>query len=352
MNEVILHQVSKGGAKGQGGTATLSETVAPLDDANRTFIQTRLKNMFSAYAHQVVEEPGQSEAPAIIRRYLQEATSASLIEASQELAKLLQAKQPNVSPSGIFLVASVQVPSGHAIALAKVENEQGVRTEQTQGEDGKLTFSIQYLRDLMFTSTAKVYKSALFAAADISNSLLYGQIVDKQGSSGTVARYFLDSYMGCRLVEKPEVITQRFYSEAHKWINRGDNGEKKARYQVALLSEMQSNRPNLSINEFASNHLETEDRDEFVTNMISKGVPQRRFDKAIDLVRTSIQKVKIETEEGVLVLAPPVSLSDGTVTIRNTADGVSEVRITGKVTKVSGAGPVSLPTNNISSEAS
>ncbi|WP_141580493.1 nucleoid-associated protein [Actinomadura sp. WMMA1423] len=341
LRQVILHQVSQG--KNTESAVSLSEVPTPLNDQNRPYFELRLRKALTRNARPVVEEPGAAEICSIIRNLLQ--GEGDLVADSQQMTKNLQKVQRSHSPTGILLTSEASINDAPALIIAKVEHEQGVRATTTT-VDGRTTFSVEFLRDLLFTSTTKVFKVAVFSSLDSRDGLLYGHVSDSQASGAKIARYFLDQYLGCKLVERSDVLTERFYEASVGWINRIDNAEKKAQYQVALLSEMQSNRSEISIDRFALDYLDSDDRDDFRNSLIQADVPPRQLEKSIDLIKSHIQKVKIETQNDVLVLAPTSSLDDGTVTIEDHDNGESEVRVHDRVKKISGSGGFSVKSAN------
>lgn len=335
IKEVILHQISQKG--GELAVPILSHKPTPLSDQDKLYVERRIKGALARKSRLIEEEPDVSNVPAIIRRHLN-GQDADLIKNSQELARKLQLTQPPISSPGILIVANAETGGVPALLVAKVEHEEGIRAREVTTTEGQTTFSVEFLRDLLFTTAGKVYKVAFFSSADSQDNSLRGVVADSQAIGTGIAQYFLSAYLGCKLAERPEVITKKFHDGAQKWINSIEDSEKKTRYLVALLSEMQSNRPTLSVDIFAQEHLAPEDRDEFRSRMQNESVPLRQIDKSIELVKANIRKVKIETKSDVLVLAPPDALDDGTVTIVNSPEGGSEIHIRDEFRKVSGFG--------------
>ncbi|MEV0382025.1 nucleoid-associated protein [Nonomuraea sp. NPDC050643] len=338
LRELILHQI----ASGRGNSdqpPLLSEAPTPLGDLDRIWLEDRLKRSLRR-ARPVEEDPELQGVRAIIRDNL-EGHQSALVKNSQELARKLQATQQKMSPAGILLVANAELRSSTSLIIAKVELEEGIRAREDTTEKGEATLAVEYLRDLLFTSAARVYKVGIFPQSDIHGGLLRGYVADTQSRGTVVAHYFLETYLGCKFVERSELLTERFSDAAQTWINRIDDSEKKLRYQVALISELQSNKQSLSVGQFAYDHLDVDDRDEFKSEMQKSNVPARQFEKSLDLVKGKIKKVKIETQSDVWVVASPEAMHNGTVSIETTPEGQSEVRVLDRVKRVSGTGPFS-----------
>ena len=335
------------------GTPVLSQAESTLEPDQRAYIQDRIRRALGKHARPIVEEAGTSPVPAQVKQYLE--AGEALLPTSVALVERLQAVQSGISPAGIFVAAAAELDGDPALLIAKLEHERGVRAEQKTLPDGRTTFDVQYLQDLLFTTGSRVFKVALFTKSDIqqaveeelapkaSASTLSGMVVDQQVQGSSVAAFFLTQFLGCRFSERADLLTERFYKAAESWINTVENDEKKGRYQVALLGEMQSNRVTLSVDKFASDHFDVEDRDDFVASMRGSSVPAREFSKDTDLVRTKLARLQIDTKSGVMVLAPPEAVSNGTVSIRDNEDDTSTVTVRDTLTKVSGRGRVAAP---------
>jgi len=335
---IVLHELVKGGLGSTAATAILSDVPSSLNSEQKGFIQSRISGALADSAREIVEDPGTSPAPDLMRTYFR--GEESLLELSRKLVGQLQALQPAISPGGIFVLASVLVQTSPALLVAKLEHEQGVRAFQRTVSGGNTTFDVEVLRDLLFTKGSRVYKVALFPANRATEQPLTGNLVDHQMGGSTLAAYFLISFLGFQLAERSDVLTERFLKGAEGWINRGADPEKKGRYELSLLSEMQSNRSRLSVDEFASAYLDLADRDDFVAAMTSYGSPHRGFSKDTTLVRSKINKLKVETESGVMILAPTDVVAEGIVSIKDNEDETSTVVVTDKITRCTGAGTV------------
>lgn len=335
LDSVVLHEVlRRGGADVQ---PVLSDAPTPLTEADKAYIQLRVRKAIARAARPVVEEQGASKLPDLVRDYFSQ-QDPDIVSISQEMAALLQATQHHVSPGGIFLFGRSHLDGKPALILAKLEHEQGVRATQTRLGDGSNVFAVEFLRDLLFTSSSKVFKVAVFTLDGVGDESVEGIVVDRQAAGSSVAVYFLSEFLGCRFAERSDVITQRFHDLAQAWINNFPESEKRGRYEVALLSELQSNRTMLSTDAFASQYLDLDDRDGFTRDIQGGGVPPREFAKNVALVAAKIKRLRLETEAGVMVLAPPSTISDGLVAIEDNDDDTSTVTVRDRVTRLDGQG--------------
>lgn len=347
INAIVLHEVVR--KTGGAGSPVLSQAESQLQPDQTAYIQERIRRALGSHARPIVEESGSSPVPDLVKKYLND--GGALLPTSISLVQRLQSVQSGISPAGIFVAAAAELDGDPALLMAKLEHERGVRAAQRELPDGRITFDVQLLRDLLFTTGSKVFKVALFtksgiqaavAAAD-GGTTISGVVVDQQVQGSSVAQFFLTDFLGCRFTERADVLTQRFFEAAESWINTLKDDEKKGRYQVALLGEMQSNKTSLSIDRFASDHFEVEDRDDFAASLKASSVPAREFSKDTELVRGKLARLRIDTKSGVMVLAPPETVSDGTVRIEANEDETSTVTVRDTVTKMSGRGRVAAP---------
>lgn len=322
INRIIMHEVVRGTSK--GAHPQLSDVPTEVSEADRVFIQERIRRILPNDARPITEEPDLSTVPTLIRTYLQ-TTDADMVIVSQTLAKCLQEAQHAVSPGGIFVFADAMLDKKSALLIAKLEHQEGVRVSPTKLPTGEITFGVELLTNLLFTTGSRVFKVALFVAEDVKNDKLNGILVDRQMAGSSVAQFFMSGFLGCRLAERADLLTQRFYSGAQSYINSISNAEKKGRYEVALLSELQSQKSTLSVPQFAAQHLDLEDRDDFTNSLRSSSVPSRAFEKNSNLIKAKISRVKLDTEAGVTVLAPPETIDNGVVSIEGTTNNDSAV---------------------------
>lgn len=332
INELVLH-----GVPGYGSLTRdveLSDQPSELNDGQRQYIQGRLRGALARRARPIIDESGQP-LPAAIRRIFDD--PASLVPVSREIAELLVQVQPKISPAGIVVVAHATLDGTQAVVVAKLEHELGVRAQQTTLPNGDKTFDVELIKDLLFTQQSQVFKVAVFTLPQ-DDEPLTGQMVDNQASNYGVAQFFLHEFLGCVLAERSDILTEGFYAATEKWINKLADAGKRARYTVALISEMQSQGQDLSTGAFAVRSLDLEDRDDFEAFVQAQGTPSRAFDKDTALVANRLNQVRMDTVSGVAVIAQADSYEDGTVTVSAEESGVARITVVDKIRHVSGRG--------------
>jgi hypothetical protein len=211
VKRVIVHEVPYHLAAGASAEPVLSEVESPIDQEVRNFFRERIADNLGSSAYDVeFDASSTSPMPRLVLDGLS-TTTTTFVEMSQEMARHLCLCQKGNSPEGLLTVCEVAVASHRGIAVLKLEREQGARVELAATPGGR-TFSVQHLRDLMLTERTKVFKVGLFVQTGEDLASIDGAVCDTQRSyDGTVAHFFLEQFLGCRLREKPELTTKRFF---------------------------------------------------------------------------------------------------------------------------------------------
>lgn len=341
IRRLILHEVPASSKFQPGPPVSLSTTPVALTTDNRRYVRERLVKDLARDARQVIEDPNSdSPIPEAIRKFLGgSGTDEEFVAMSQDFATHLREVQSGISPTGMVLVADCELAGGSVLLLAKVELERGVQAKPTQGADGSFTYDMTVLDDLVFGQTSRIYKVGLFGPLEDEGALLAGVAIDRQASGPDLAGFFLHAYLGCQYTQRPEVLTQSFMNDTQEWINSTiADPEKKARYELALLSEMQSQASEISPRDFATRSIDSEDRDAFISSVVAaQAVP--RFPKDVSLVK--IRRVKIETASGVMILADADQVQSALVSI-----GPEEIVVKETAKRVVGDGRMPRPKND------
>lgn len=325
---VVLHGIQKS-LKGGKVQPDLSDIGTELTPRIQSFLQEQIQSSLK-WGRDIVEEPGLSPLPAQVRAFWRGETD--LLSCSRSLAVMLQDTQPTQSPEGLLMVADAVSDHQRVFVIAKLEHERGAQAVREPDAKGNMAYSMRFLDDLFFTTGSKVFKIGYFPLGDEPAANLAGVVVDRQAQAHHIAQYFRERYLGCGWKERPEIVTEKFFDTVQTWINTIDDSEKRARYQVGLISEMQSQESGLSITSFSSRHLDDDGRDPFLREA-SKVLPAREFPKAIDFVRAHLSNVQLDTDTGVMIVAPPERLRDETVQV-----GKESIEVRGRVSKSSGQG--------------
>ncbi|WP_024289005.1 nucleoid-associated protein [Cellulomonas sp. KRMCY2] len=333
LGQVVLHQVS--GRNSPGAGLVLSDVASELRDGQREYIQSRIRRALAQYARPILEEGPPQPVPAAAQAIL--AAPGSLVPASQRIAEHLQQVQPGISPGGIIVVAASTFGAQHAVIIAKLEHELGVRAQQTVLADGSRTFDVQLLHDLLFTEGSRVFKVALLLDGP-TDAPMSGFIVDNQAAGFGVAQYFLFDFLGCTLAERADRLTEKFHTAAESWLNQQADPQKRGRYAIALIAEMQSPHRVLSSSDFAQRYIAPDEQDDFVLSLESQGVSPQPFTKDTTLVENRLSQVRIDTDSGIIVSAPTEAYEDGRLVLGDSIDDGATIVVRDRIRQVTGRG--------------
>ncbi|MCI3243162.1 nucleoid-associated protein [Streptomyces spinosisporus] len=328
IREVIVHEVPKVFRRETNpAPLRLSQVSSPLTPEVLKNLQVKFRGDLAHSGREIVEDsPRSSKVPDIVRDYL-DGDESDFVLVSQDLAEALRASQDGANSGGLLLVASASIAEKRALLIVKLANENGMRAT-FDSVNGKDTFQVVYLNDLLFAGKAQVYKAGLFLQPQDDEHALEGFVSDKQTPGSRIAGFFLQDYLGCRPKEQPEELTLRFFESSGKWIDSfSTSSEKQTRYTVALLSELQSNRRSISMRGFANSHLDEEDRDAYVHLMSESGVPKTPFEKDLYLVESKLAKIQYTFDSGTVVIVPPSALTEGIVHVVDDDDGLSRIEV-------------------------
>jgi hypothetical protein len=211
----------------------------------------------------------------------------------------------------------------------KLEREEGVRLRQ-QNKGGKKTFDIQHLRDLILTQKTKIFKVALFQPGDTMEAVEAIASDHQRGyyPKTEVADFFLKKFLGCTLIDDPEVITKRFYEASEGYFNEHISDPiVRDKYYNHLVSELNSEKSIFSPQTFAQSYLKTRDRQSYLDYLSSQNVPVNSFVKDLSLVEKRLDKRLIEFRSGIRIIAPnDVSEARLTLTKLSTGEVKAEVQ--------------------------
>ncbi|WP_345962922.1 nucleoid-associated protein [Streptomyces sp. BRB040] len=339
INQVIVHAIPrKAKYDDNPPPLRLSEVVSPLEETVRTQLQSRLRGDLHAGAREVVEDSEHaSQVPRMIQNYLEQ-SDADLVSVSRELAVALRESQNGSNPDGMLLVAECTLRDSRTIMIVKLEHQDGVQASFLES-DGKKTFDVQQVKDLMYTSKSRVYKIGIFSHTQVeADTGITGHVADKQSSAGQAAQFFL-RYLGCRTRQDPSETTRQFYERATDWINSEvSHFETKTNYTVALHAELKSQSVEVSPREFVRKHLEVDDRDAFLNHVCTDEIPRGGFLKDTERVDKMLSNIQFKFASGASAVIPRSALDEGIASVEQTEAGRSRLVIEDEVAHVKGKG--------------
>ena len=264
--------------------------------------------------------------------------STSFVDASHVLANHLYQTQKGFNPPGLLVVAQTDVGGVRSLAIMKLEREAGARIAATVYQ-GKSTFDVHHLRDLMLTDKTRVFKVGFFIQEGIGLHTIDGLVSDNQSAQwnkNEIADFFLRGFLGCRLREEPRITTKNFLDATEEWINGAvTDPVLKYRYEVATLAEMQRNIATVNPRNFATEHLELFHRQSYIDHLQARQIPDTEFPKDNSMIVPRLRRISMELESGVVIMGK-ADVFEEKVRITEVDQGQSLIEIVDRVTGMKG----------------
>jgi hypothetical protein len=264
------------------------------------------------------------------------------IEASQEMAVALHASQSAISPPGLLAVVRGTLKDQPFMGLLKVEREEGLRLERDE-KNGLVMMRAIVEHDLVMTQNTKVFKTGLFRPSVGGSDAAEGWVSDEQtgyGGAGRIAAdFFVRKFLGCHILDLPEVLTKKFFDATERWINRSvQDPVEKASYTRALLAELSNNEPKVKPRSFAETHFHGEHRQGLISGLAASEAPTSAFIKDTSLIDNHLREVKIRFRGGINVAIARQHFDAGVATIETDEEdpALTKLVVRGVVERIHG----------------
>lgn len=343
LGDILMHQIVKSvGNDGPKFESVLTDLPVELEPRDIAFLTERFQEALMTRATPVLEDTNLSVGTCkLVRDHW---SSSDLVSISQQLAAGLVAAQSGTAKAGILVVADASIQNADYLLVAKVEHQEAMRAEPKTHKGGGRYIQIERIRDLVFGDQTKIYKIAVVAREASVSGPLTGELADSQNGAG-VAQYFLRGFLGMKLADEPQVLTERFLVGVTKAINGSNmSADDKVTAQTALALELQSNSSNLDPSGFIQKHIPTSHQGVVGRLAENLGTPMAVFPKDTTRVSSKINRTRIDLSGGVYLVAPTdVIGTDKTVrveTVESETSAQDEVLI-----RISGATLGSVTSN-------
>jgi nucleoid-associated protein YejK len=336
IKRVIIHQVVKQRRSDTKVPPTYSEVESHLDKDLRLFLKDRIITALGGNrSYQIVfDQSSSSPIQGLFAEWI--AADSEFVEISKKIADHLNAIQTGRSPGGLVTIIVGTVSGTDCLAVLKLEKEEGARLEQTR-IDGKNTFDMVHIRDLILSQKTRLFKIALFLRDGMSSHGFDGKLCDNQltpNSGHDVAEFFLRDFLGCTHAGDPRAQTKEFFVTSQEFINGSiDDPTKKSQYELHLLSYLSKDSAEINPDRFAREHFAVADRQPFVDFLERNGVPNRTTRKDPSLIRSRLEKLTIEFDNDVRIIAKREKFS-AAVALSNLGDGRTRAEVTGKLRRI------------------
>jgi hypothetical protein len=338
VNRIIIHEVPKHFKQGGGSGPIYSEVESPLDQELAIYFQERMiSSLGSTKSFDIcIDSSSTSPVAGLLAKHLG-SDGSEYVDITKKIADHLYNIQDGSNPGGLLAVIDCVIGAHRGLGVIKLEKEEGVRLEQKLYKS-QLTFDLHVLRDLVLTERTRVYKTALFIDTLEGADNYDAAASDNQtgyGSYNEVASFFLNKFLGCKLRKEAQVATKHFYEATETFINeKVEDPVLRTQYHGHVVSELLSQSPTVSTEQFAETYFPVDMRKEFVDYLESKEIPAN-FPKKNELVVKRLRKTTYEFQSGIRVIAPN-EISSDRIKITNLENGETKLEIQDRLQEVKG----------------
>ena len=341
LEDLIIHKVPGRGDENAVGPL-LSDGVSEKDPNVFAFFRRRLSGVMGSRGLEIeIDTLRETDAAAMVvlkstKNILNDPTSFVLN--SQRIAQRLWDTQDRRNSAGLLVVLRGRVDGLACLGLLKLENERGVQAKESRDAQGKITYNVVLHDDLLLTDHTAVFKCAVLRTTSDTDDSLVAEASDLQNQR-EVAGFFLTEFLACKFVQDPAELTLRYFESTEQFVlEKVDDPEKIARYEGALLSQMNSSQSTVDPLRFANENLEVGDHQPFLNFLADRGVASAPFIKDVTRIKPKIKRVGIVFASGLKVIGTPDSMQEHVTSPSGDKSQVSEVVIKDKITRISGRG--------------
>lgn len=315
----------------------LSEAPSPREDRVFGFFRQRISGVMASRGlpverdtQRISDDPAVGTVVEAVGGII--ADPSQVVAGSQVIAQRLFDTQDRRNSPGILVVSTGQIDGQACVGILKLEHERGVQAEEERDPQGNLVFRVILHDDLLLTERTAVFKCAVFRRRGQG---LIAEASDLQNAR-ELAGFFLLDFLGCRLVDDPPEATRKYFEAAESFINdRVGDPEKKARYEGALLAQMNSAVQTVDPDRFARDNLDRHEHQQFLDHLAEAGSNTTAFAKNTDRIKSRIKRVAYGFESGLKLVGNPEAMEDHVDIARS--DTGTQVIISDEIKHMKGA---------------
>ncbi len=308
VEKIIIHDIPWHKAGEKGTKPDLSEVESNLTQELKNYFKVKINgSVISSSAFNVIFNPTTpSPVPKLVCDCVNNG-GQDFIGISQQIAKHLFEMQSGINSRGLLAFVECRLEGRHALAILKLEREEGVRLLTTT-IGGKHTFNLDLIKELMLTGRTKLFKIGLFLQIGTTAATIEGIVCDYQrgfAPTSEIADFFLSKFLGCQLTVDPDVATKRFFITSEQFFNEEvPEATLRGQYLTHLFSELTSQRGVVNPRTFAEDNLRDEDRQKYLTYLGEHDTQVTVFNKDTKLIDSRIKIMSLQFQCGANIIAP------------------------------------------------
>lgn len=270
-------------------------------------IQNTLNNSLWDLANQIIQTTGNDNA---------------FINLSQTVtANLAEAQKSKGIPGGIVVVieGTCGHPARNLMCVIKAEPHAGFIKRQEEGQ-----LLLQYLKDLILTPQAKLYKIGAFIQANIDaapspenpsaqwKGFLFDDLATKGNRQGA-AQYFYETFLGLAFPTDSAFQTKQFHTLTKDFIKRANiDEETRSDLLTALTTYLKvDNTATVQVSAFSEAYIPTAElQDAYRQHMVQNSFTLNAIHKDLTEVASALKQRKIVFGHNIKLTAPPETFED------------------------------------------
>jgi len=307
IRKVIFHDVPRR-FRGEVQTPTLSEVECAIDPAKIALLKEKLVRVLassSAYDLELQPQP-ESSVPKLVRdAILGSLAGSNFVTVSQSMASALLEHQPGSASAGLLAVVTCTLGGQHGLALLKLEREEGAQLKLSS-RDGKKTFEMDVLADLVLTDGTKLFKAALFAPTGLEDGIAVLACDGQRSYTWTdeLAQFWI-RFLGCKLREAPRITTKKFFDATLHYINESvSEPEVKNDLYDTIVSEMKSQKRVFAPKKFIEDYIPAEHGEPFREHLEQQNISMKQFHVDTSEIKSHLKRRSLLTSAGVRITVP------------------------------------------------
>jgi hypothetical protein len=337
VSRIIVHEVPVKLQKGNQ-QPTLSTVETGLSEDEKNYFAYKIKeNLINASFEASFMANAESPIPQLVFDYFSNSND-SFVEKSREIALYLFECQTRVNSPGLLAVIQVSIAEQRALAILKLEKEEGMSIEIKQN-NGEITFDVKHISNILLSEKNRVFKTGLFVAKGENIDEIDVHISDNQSSQGSspkIATFFLDKFLGCKLKQNSDIVTRNFFEKTELFINEQvEDAEEKSDYHMALISELKSGDNIINPENFCDKHIRKDKKHKYLNYLESVNISTRPFLKNTERIEKNIKKVQMSFESGASIYATPEFFKNQ-MHIVSQGDGQTRIEFEDKLKQIKG----------------
>lgn len=319
INRLIIHEIFSRGVDKALVQPNYGTQLLELPQDARDALQARITNALGKSSHGVemsIREIGVESTWHKAKELIEsQGNDQQFVNLSQNIASKLAVAQTNRTiPGGIVVVieGTCGNPARSFMCVIKAEPHGGFTKRNA---DGHLT--LEYIKDLILTPQAKLYKIGAFLRHDPGAATLQSPtngwkafLFDDQitqGNKHSAAQYYYESFLGLEFPSNSAFQTKQFHALTKDFIrNANVDSEMKIDLLNALTTYLKTDQAaTIQVEDFSQNYLgDTILQDAYTAYMGQKNFPTTAIHKDLSEVQSQLRLRKVTFGHNIKLTAP------------------------------------------------